>query len=95
MQGSVRELQLELEEKLAMKKDIKGKVSWTVFVWVIGVMTAIIGSLSAVAMAAQEKASAAIERASAIEGDIKAMNVKLDYLKQSADWIVIKLNKEL
>ena len=91
IEGNIQQQVQELEEKNAMKKDIKGKVNWVVFVWAIGIMTALIGSSGIAILSAQGKVEAANERISSVEGDIKAINVKLDQLREDITWIRNKL----
>lgn len=93
VEGNIRELQAELEDNMAMKKSISGKVNWSVFVWIVGILTTITGSAGLMAIAAQDKAQAATDRVLGLEGDLKAMNARLDAIKENTDWIRAKLDK--
>ena len=77
------------------KNDNKGGfVSWTVFTWLATGLIASIGYVGTISMAAQQRADAANERVSAVEGDLKAINVKLDSYKEDFIWIRNKLEKD-
>jgi len=72
-------------------KDINSKVSWSVFIGVISIFTVAFGWLIMATNTTTQKADLAIERISSVEGDIKAINVKLTTISQDIrdikDWV--------
>ncbi|MCL5069669.1 MAG: hypothetical protein M1308_02035 [Actinobacteria bacterium] len=60
---------------------IDSKVSWQIFIWVIGILIIIIGIAINYSLGASEKADNAIQQVGDVKGDIKAINTSLNFIQ--------------
>ena len=64
-------------------RKIEHRVSWTIFVWAVGLITIIGGVVFSYSLQANNKADNAVNQVAEIKGDIKSINTSLIFINSS------------
>ncbi|MCL5071589.1 MAG: hypothetical protein M1308_11955 [Actinobacteria bacterium] len=72
---------IEHQTNFEQYKNIDNKVSWQIFIWVIGILMIIIGTAINYSLGANEKADNVVQQIGDVKGDIKAINASLNFIQ--------------
>ena len=74
-------------------KKIETRVSWSIFIWAIGIVLIIVGVIVNYSIGASNKADNAIQKSQTIEGDIKSINTSMGFIIRSLDEIKLEIKR--